>query len=470
MRGTVGLLFLVCLCPWPTGAQQPDTASIRGGSVSGTVVDSVAGAPLAGAVVQLVPNENATRPRTVMSDALGRYAIHGLADGHYLIGFFHPMLDSLGLEPPVRELFVRGADTQRVDLSIASPTRIRATICGAASPDDSSGIVIGFARDARDGSPASHVRITGEWHDISFTSSGIVTSTPRITSLSLENGWFAMCGVPRGGIVGLIASRGDDRSGIVEFQIPRNGFVRRDLYIAAAPPLATDTAGARPEGTLERGARLVRRGDVRLHGTVRRAATGAPIAGAQVVLAEGPYTTTSERGEWSLVDAPAGTRMLEVRAVGLFPERFPVDVVAGAPAIHVSMHTLRAVLDTINIRAVRGGGMRGFDDRRRSGMGHFLSPRDIMRFPGRRMSDILHFQPGVQVARNPDGSTTIFMRGARCEADLYIDGHFMFTSSDLDAWVRPEHVAGIEIYGATTTPPQFQRPLSGCGSIVIWTK
>ncbi|MNC89343.1 hypothetical protein D3C83_52590 [compost metagenome] len=86
------------------------------------------------------------------------------------------------------------------------------------------------------------------------------------------------------------------------------------------------------------------------------------------------------------------------------------------------------------------------------------------------MSDILRFQPGVRVERNDDGSTALFIRSASCEAELYIDGHYMFDSADLDSWVRPEHVAGIEIYGAATAPQQFQRPLSGCGSIVIWTR
>lgn len=449
MRGMVRFLVFIALLARVAVAQRPDAPAAPRGSVSGVVYDSVARAPLAQAVVQLVPNENATRPRTVTSDSLGRYAIDRLADGHYLIGFFHPMLDSLGLEPPVKEVFLRDGAALRVDLSVPSPTRIRATICGAAAPTDSGAIIIGFTRQAGDGRPAPHVRITGEWHELSFTANGIVASTPRIASVSLENGWFAMCGVPRGGIMGLIASRGEDSSGVVEIQVPMGGFARRDLYIAATP-----TAN----------------GDLRLRGTVRRASTNEPIAGAQVVVVDGPFTTTSEQGEWVLANVPAGTRMLEVRAVGLYPERFPVDVVADAPPIHVTLNTLRAVLDTIHIQAVRVGGMRGFDDRRRTGHGHYLTARDLTRFPNRRMSDILRFQPGVRVERKDDGSTALFIRSAGCEAELYIDGHYMFNGADLDAWVRPEHVAGIEIYDAAMAPPQFQRPLSGCGSIVIWTK
>ena len=467
MGRMVRLLFLSMLLARSSGAQAVADTTGRG-SISGIVFDSVAGIRLTGATVQLVRDDNATRSHMAVSDSLGRYTLHGLSDGRYIIGFFHPMLDSLGLEPPVKEVIVSGATERRVDLAIPSPARIRATICGPPSLVDSGAMVIGFVRDARDGRPAPHVRITGEWREMSFTSSGIVSSSPRLVSVSLENGWFAMCGVPRGGTMGLTATRGEEMSGIVEIQVPANGFARRDLFIASAPLVipseALDTRGAR------RDARTVRRGDVRLHGTVRRS-TGEPVAGAQVVLTEGPYTTTDADGEWVLSDAPAGTRMLEVRALGLYPERVAVNVVPGAPPIHVSMNTLRAVLDTIKVRATRLADMSGFDGRRRNGMGRFLGQRDIMRHPGRELTDILQMQPGVRVQRHADGSTALFIRGEmECEAELYIDGHYMFTASDLDAWVRPERVIGIEIYSATMAPPQFRRPLGGCGSVVIWTR
>ena len=465
MRAMVRLLFILSLLIRVAGAQQPAATPVGRGSVSGIVFDSVARAPLALATVQLVPNENATRPRSVTSDSTGRYAIGALADGHYLIGFFHPMLDSLGLEPPVREVFVRGGAAQRVDLSIPSPTRIRAAVCGAAAPNDSGAIVIGFARHASDGSPAPHVRVTGEWNEISFTSSGMTRSTPRLVSVSLDNGWFAMCGVPRGGTMVLTASRGDDSSGVVEIQVAANGFARQDLYIASAPIVASDSSAPARRG--------VRRGDVRLHGTVRRAAAGEPVAGAQVALVEGPYTTTDAQGEWTLVDAPPGTRMLEVRAVGMYPERIAVNVVAGAPPIHVLMNTLRAVLDTITVRAGRLADLRSLEGRRRAGVGRFIEARALELHPGKQLSEILLRQTGVHELRGVDGSSRLALRGTEdCPADLYVDGQYLFdvTTIDLDHWVQPQRVRGIEIYVPAATPPQFQQPLNACGSIIIWTK
>mgnify|MGYP006173255217 CR=1 FL=1 len=254
---------------------------------------------------------------------------------------------------------------QRVDLAIPSAERIRWAVCGGPQRTQPNAMVVGFARDARDASAAAGVTITGEWNELTFTSNGITRSAPRLVAVTAENGWFALCGVPSAGLMTLTASRGADSSGVVEVQVPADGFLRREMYIASAP-LAGD-GGTRSDPASA--ARAVRRGDVRLSGTVRRLATGAPIAGAQVSIAEGPMTLTDAQGEWVLPDAPPGTRMLEVRAVGLYPERLPVDVVTGAPAVHVVMKTFQAVLETINVRAGRLADHRSFAGRRRIGGG-----------------------------------------------------------------------------------------------------
>jgi hypothetical protein len=59
-----------------------------------------------------------------------------------------------------------------------------------------------------------------------------------------------------------------------------------------------------------------------------------------------------------------------------------------------------------------------------------------------------------------------------CEPALFLDDHevTVFTMSDLDGFINPKDIKGIEIYTGATAPPQFQPGMSGCGSIVIWTK
>ena len=45
--------------------------------------------------------------------------------------------------------------------------------------------------------------------------------------------------------------------------------------------------------------------------------------------------------------------MLEVRALGYYPDRRQVNVVDNGPPVRVTLSTLRAVLDTVRIRATR---------------------------------------------------------------------------------------------------------------------
>jgi hypothetical protein len=101
-------------------------------------------APLAGAIVQLVSADGTPRfGRSAISDSLGRFTVVDVPSGRYMIGFFHPMLDSLGLEPILREIEVVDEQPVRADLAIPSPARLRDAICGPRSAQNSGAVVAG---------------------------------------------------------------------------------------------------------------------------------------------------------------------------------------------------------------------------------------------------------------------------------------------------------------------------------------
>jgi hypothetical protein len=82
---------------------------------------------------------------------------------------------------------------------------------------------------------------------------------------------------------------------------------------------------------------------------------------------------------------------------------------------------------------------------------------------------------GLTLERTYLGPTLIKMRGTledMCIPAFYFNGMYMrdVNADDINDWVHPEEIAGIEIYTETTLPPQFHSRLSGCGSILIWTK
>jgi len=426
--------------------------------VSGTVIDSLSGRGLAGALVQIVADSNAAVPRTVVADSVGRYRIEGVARGRYLVGFLHPMLDSLTLEPMIKRIDVVGDAPVRLDLALPSPQLLRSVFCGPRTTANAGAAFVGVVRDAADAQPVTSASIVADWIDMVIAKGGITHRLSRLSTKSAANGWFALCGVPGPGVITVHAQRGGDSTDFVDVTVPEGGFARRDLYVASS------------------------RSGGRLTGRVVND-RGAPINSAIVNVTGGSRTRSSSDGQWTLDNLRPGTRILEVRAIGFFPVRRPVDVVADAPPVRIEMTTFEAVLDTLRIKAtgIRGADEGGFEQRKRSsGMGKFLSEEDVRRRNPTESSDLLKAVTGVHVEPPVSPNPMITMRGAfgECPPAVFLDGHLMasgapgsipLTTTDLDSWVRPNQIAGIEIYH-DAPPPQFQVALAGCGSIVIWTK
>ncbi len=468
-------LLLVMLLARPASAQATDTARrMAGNTVTGVVRDSIGGLPLAGAVVQLIgANALPGSEQTAVANNLGEFTLTNVPDGHFTLGFIHPLLDSLGLEPPLRAVHVEGQRSVRVDLATPSSARLRSAICGA----QSASVLIGFVRDASDHGPIPDATVTVEWLELSFGSAGIVRRIPRRVATTRTNGWFAMCDVPKGGMVRLAAARGADSTDLIELRIPTEGFLRHELYLGSAQTIgAVDRIQA--DGT-PASSRRVRIGEGYLSGTVVVASTGKPLAGAIVSIIDGPQTLANERGEWTLAQAPPGTRVLEVRALGYYPERRPVNIVLQAGPVRVALSTLKAVLDTVRISASRNAYDRdaaGFQRRRRSGVGRYLTAGDIARRQPVVTSDLFRNLPGVRLEIGAAGvEKQLLVRGSLlewCSPAIYLDGLNIsgVTADDIDVWVHPREVAGIEVYAALGAPPEYQASGTGCGTILIWTK
>lgn len=443
--------------------------------VSGIVYDSIARSPLVGATVQIAAAANAVRmSRSTVSDSAGRYTLDSIPSGEYLIGFFHVMLDSLGIEPPVRRLVVAGSAAMRYDLGIPGPEAVRAAVCGPRAPNDSTGMILGTVRDAQSLTPVAHASVSTQWQEFAFTAQGFSRRAPRSTATANENGWFAFCGIPQLASVELIAFRGQDSTAMIQLDLPESRFVRRDLYLGhSVTTVVADTESRADSVALA--PHILRTGTTRLSGTVAATADGRPLPGAHVVIDNGPQATTNERGEWSIGNAPPGTNMLSVRAVGFYPERRAVNIVESAPPVRVSLSTLKAVLDTVKVNATHlyNRDRNGFQRRRQSGVGRYLGPQDIERMHPIATSDLFRMMPSVRVTQR-GFDKTILMRGGMsgyCTPAIFLDGMRIenLTGGDIDGWVQPTDIAGVEVYTVAGAPPQFQT-LNGCGTILIWSR
>ena len=132
----------------------------------------------------------------------------------------------------------------------------------------------------------------------------------------------------------------------------------------------------------------------------------------------------------------------------------------------------RTTLDTVRVIAsrTREANASGFAERRRNASGRFLTPADVARRAPLETSDLFRQVPGIRMG---DGRLRMRSIGiGECVPPVYLDGHYMrdLGPADIDAWVRPDEIEGIEIYASGMSPLQFQPGMEGCGSIVIWTK
>jgi hypothetical protein len=205
----------------------------------------------------------------------------------------------------------------------------------------------------------------------------------------------------------------------------------------------------------------------------------------------GRQTRTNERGDFTLTELPAGTRVLEVRAVGFYPIDLPVDIVDGAAPVAITLSTFQEVLDVIRVtaRRVYQRDYAGWETRRKTGAGQYFDAADLARTNAVLVSDIFRLAPGVRLERN-GVDTRITMRGTTspsCTPSVFIDGAMInlrdrgidrqstdrlsaSTTIDIDEWVRVADVVGIEVYASGMVPGEFQNAFDGCGAVLVWTK
>lgn len=114
----------------------------------------------------------------------------------------------------------------------------------------------------------------------------------------------------------------------------------------------------------------------------------------------------------------------------------------------------------------------GFYDRERRGFGRFITQHEISSMVVLETSSVFRSIPGVELV--PVGGNKFAVAIARgvqkCMPRLVIDD-LPAASSDVDNFVRPREIAGIEVYrGGSEVPGRWQGLRNPCGLIVIWTE
>ena len=447
--------------------------------VSGFVKDSLTGKALAGAVVQLIP---AATPwlagRMTKSDSLGRFRVDSVAPGQYLFGFQHPRLDSLGVDGVTRTIDIdKAVRVLRADLAVPSGRTFVSSLCGPNS--DSTGAVMGRVFNAEDGEPIAGGTVAVRYAEMRLDGGGVRRVPVQLTAKFGTDGKYVVCGLPvdapvvaqaRAGAGTAATSLGT--SGEVELTFaPKVPLVHRDLFVSLRPPVAAGAApGAAP---VRASAALPRTGTARLIGRVI-AGDGTPVAGARVTVLDTDVSAVADSaGTFRLSGLPAGTRSVEVVAIGYSPARAPADLRPNRDAtVSVNVGARMATLSAVKVTGAPVD-RSGFLARRTQGIGFFLDAAAIEARGLQSVASTLTTVPGLRgngYSRQDPTRPNVSGRG-NCVPSVYLDGMQMRDGTGgLDDVVSVRRLGAIEVYAsAMEAPPQFSGN-ANCAVILVWSK
>ena len=466
--GVPGLALLVA--GGPLAAQNAAADSSRA-TITGMTFDSLSRKPLAHALVQLVSKGADGAVLSASSDSDGAFRIPGVPRGQYSLGFMHLELDSLGFALPPRAVTVANDSLQFIVLTVPAASSIRARLCPSRPPMDSTGVMLGFVRDANSGAPIAGAAVVVMWIELAGDSAGRLRVQRRqVPVRSDSTGWYALCGIPSAAPVTVRAEWQTNVTGYVEVTVAPRGLAHRDFFVptgTAAVAAADSTAGSAADP--------VRSGTARLSGVVR-SETGQPLAGVKLrVWGTNATATTASDGSFTLARLPAGSETLEARYVSYAPTHMSVDLASDETrtvAMTLSDHT--NVLEPITVYGKQSAFARdltGFYQRRREGWGRFMTRAQIEQRTAIQFTDLVNAMPGIRVV--PTGGTgysIVSSTNQACRPDIYLDGTRMHDPDNVNDFIMPNNVYGIEVYGTTMeTPPEFRQGHGGCGSVVVWT-
>lgn len=213
--------------------------------------------------------------------------------------------------------------------------------------------------------------------------------------------------------------------------------------------------------------------------------TGKPIADARVSAAGGDHgARTDSAGVAILPDLPAGLQQFSVQRLGYRSLDFAVTAVADT-SVKVWLSELPVLVDGIVVSAVSPA-FAGFEQRRKLGVGVFITPEMIRNSRATRSSDLFRQVSQVHMVQTTSGEGVRFATSLTsiskvsqitwgisadvCAPMIFIDGQ-RAPSLEVDD-IALVDVLAIEVYrGSAITPPQFVTPGAiQCGAIVIWTR
>jgi hypothetical protein len=477
MRSALSASVFALLCSGaPLLAQQGST-----GRIHGTVEETIVTRSVAASLVTLVRiDADASATFSTRPDGFGEYSLDSIPVGRYLVQVGSPVLDSLDLALPAKEVRISaGADT-RHDLTLPAGAALRDLVCPGVKLADDKAVVAGRATDADTGEPLAGADVAVAWTEIAFDKQSLKSTQQKrgATARTGALGEYRLCGVPTGRWLSLQLQHASRASAAVRMSVSsEEGAVVRDLSLStsSAPTIALLDSLERfatlsgPDSTREE---LQLTGTASLTGTVRGDA-GELLSNVRVRVRDAlPSALTDRAGRFTIAGLPSGTQVLVVRHLGYALTEMLIELRPGR-SLYRDVQLARIVsLDSIRVVAKRTQLME-FEHNKANFGGKFLTADEIA---GKRPTDIgdLLQKLGGFAADGTGGEANLISRVAQnanplCRGvgiNVVVDG---LEGNSLNA-IHPNQIGGMEIYVDAARAPAKYVAKAECGLVVIWTK
>jgi hypothetical protein len=238
------------------------------------------------------------------------------------------------------------------------------------------------------------------------------------------------------------------------------------------------------------------------------------LAGAEVSI---PALQATGRanfvGEYRMTKLAPGRYLVIVSAAGYRSIGDSVTITASGETYQdfvlvTRITTLDSVRTTATVppRAYISSALRGFEERRKEGAGHFIGEDELRRLDNEKLSEVLGARiPGIRLMADGTAMYMASMRNGKvspngimlpppkrgttpldmtltrlnaCWVTVYIDDVRIYDFASSGAVNPPDfnslevsRFAGVEFYaGGATLPPKYNATASDCGTLLLWTR
>ena len=193
-------------------------------------------------------------------------------------------------------------------------------------------------------------------------------------------------------------------------------------------------------------------------------------------------TQADSLGEFSF-ETPSGAYAFVVSAPGFMTAATPaVELGAGEELqVRIVLSPNAILLAPLEVTArsrplISGLLMQAYHERRAKNQGFAITREQIDERQPRRVTDLLHMVPGVNVIFRFGGSAIEIPGSGRrflptCEVKVVVDGNlFRWGGTTIDD-IPVDDIEAIEVFrNLAEIPPEFAGPDAVCGVVAVWTK